>query len=301
MNKKKLISELGRLHFDLSTRSIRATPPLEKRPGKVKFVSLVCHKDLNRYLIAIKSVYSMIGEGEIVVLDDGTLTQSDIEILNHHLCSPDYYHAEDIDVGPCPSYICWKRIMLILELCQDNYVIQVDSDIVAGNSLDEVTNAVAADEAFILVNRKNPGVVKLRDMAAWVNEAGWQHKTVQVETEKCLGLHPEAGSKQYIRGSAAFVGWPKGCSNKAELEQFSTFVEANIGPLWRQWGSEQTSTNFLMGNVPKLRLLEYPRYVNNAPSLSVDQAALVHYYGTFRYREGRYRSAARKAISVLAA
>ena len=60
----RISANLGRKTFDLATRDIRSTPPIDRQPGDIRFVSLVCHRDLNRYLIAIKSVYRQIGRGD---------------------------------------------------------------------------------------------------------------------------------------------------------------------------------------------------------------------------------------------
>jgi hypothetical protein len=295
----RILAKAGEWRFDRTAVNIRNTPPLEIVPGKVTFVSLVCHKDLDRYLLAIKSVYKRVGAGSIAVLDDGTLTDADRNVLNYQLGNPRYFHKDDIDTGPCPSYICWRRIMLILDLCQEGYVVQVDSDIVARAPLEEALAAIEADEAFMIVNKTHPGHITLKEMSKWVKDKGWQGKTVQMEAERILCNYPQADEKRYLRGTAAFVGWPMNCATKEQLLDFSQFIESEIGPLWREWGSEQTSTNYLIANCPKLKLLEHPKYVNHFSNSTLEGAALVHFFGSHRYVGGRYLKYARSLLREL--
>ena len=54
----------------------------------MSFVSMVSHRDLVMYLVAIRSLYAQIGEGAITVIDDGSLTAADITILHRLLSDP---------------------------------------------------------------------------------------------------------------------------------------------------------------------------------------------------------------------
>jgi len=293
-------TNLQRKWFDVSTNSIRATAPIDKKPGDIRFVSLVCHRDLNRYLIAIKSVYQQIGAGDVVILDDGSLTEQDRSILNHHLVKPTYYALDDVPTGDCPSYICWSRLLLIAELCQDHYILQVDSDIVAQKPLPEALQAIEEQSAFILVNRQHPGRIALKDMGNWLDAQGWNNpNSLQLNAERAFARLPMADTDFYVRGSAAFVGFPKGCISKERIENFSRHIEKEVGPQWRQWGSEQTTTNYVIGNAQELRFLEYPAYVNQTPKIEVEQASLVHFFGTYRYYKNRYLRSAKAAINSL--
>ncbi len=297
----KIATKLRQKLFDLGTRDIRDTPPLDKKPGDVRFVSLVCHRDLNRYLIAIKSVYQKIGRGDVVILDDGSLTSEDRKILDHHLRNPEFYGLDDVPTGECPSYICWKRLLLIARLCQDSYIVQVDSDIVAQDDLEDALRAIEKKEAFILVNRQHPGRILMEKMGAWLDDRGWNNdRSLQMNAERAFARTVMGSTDHYVRGSAAFVGFPQGCTSFDQIEAFSRAVEEQIGDQWRQWGSEQTTTNYVIGNAPSLHFLEFPDYVNQTPKIEVDEASLVHFFGTYRYHRNRYLHSARAAIARLA-
>lgn len=290
-------------NFRRNAKTILATPPLKTTREGPKFVSLVCHKDLLPYLVAIKSVYQKVGQGSIVVLNDGTLTTDDKAVLKHHLNDPEFRHVDEIDKGPCPTYICWARLLLIADLVEQDYVIQVDSDIVAQSALPEVHECLADDSGFIIVNPKNPGRASFTQMSAWLEAKGWDKTldTVQIRAERGLKTLLDADNRFYVRGSAAFVGFPKHSISREKIYRFSTDVEPLAGELWHKWGSEQTTTNHVVGDMDRLRLLEYPDFVNNAPHVEVQDAKLVHFFGSYRYLKGRYVHSARQAISDLKA
>ena len=87
---------------------------------------MVSHRDLLMYLVAIRSLYAQIGEGTITIIDDGSLTVRDIELLRSSLGEPKVIGLSQVDVGPCPSGGFWERLLHILDLSTDRYVIQVE-------------------------------------------------------------------------------------------------------------------------------------------------------------------------------
>jgi hypothetical protein len=245
-------------------------------------------------------VYQKIGMGDVVVLDDGSLTEDDRRVLDFHLGNPTFYSLDDVPTGSCPSYICWSRLLLIAQLCKDSYIVQVDSDIVAQQELIDAKEAIEAKEAFILVNRQHPGKIRLGGIGDWLDQNGWMNdQSLQMNAERAFRNLSMAQTEYYVRGSAAFVGFPQGCTSHEKIEAFSREVEEHVGSQWRQWGSEQTTTNYVIGNAPKLHFLEYPDYVNQTPKMEVEKAKLVHFFGTYRYYQNRYLRSARAAIHSL--
>lgn len=283
-------------NFRRNTRDVLSTAPIKTTPDGPRFVSLVCNRDVLPYLVAIKSVYQRIQRGSIVVLNDGSLTAEDKAILNHHLDGPQFYHVDDIDKGPCPTYICWSRLLLIADLVKNDYVIQVDADIVAQAELPEIKQCLDDDTGFIITNRIHPGRATFKEATAWLEQQGWEADTVQIRAERGLATLPDADNRYYVRGSAAFVGFPKNSITRQQIYRFSEEVEPIAGDLWRKWGSEQTTTNHVVGQMDRLQLLEYPSYVNHTPQIQVDEAKVVHFFGTHRYKKGRYVKSARRAI-----
>ena len=89
---------------------------------------MVSHRDLIMYFVAIRSLYAQIGEGAIAIIDDGSLTAADTEILHRLLGGPQIIRADQIDTGACPRGGTWERLLHILDLSSSRYVIQLDSD-----------------------------------------------------------------------------------------------------------------------------------------------------------------------------
>ena len=71
--------------FDYGTKGIFRTPPLETSGhSDLTIVTMLRHEDVTMYLIAIKSLYSRIQHGAVIVVDDGTLTEFDQERVAVH-------------------------------------------------------------------------------------------------------------------------------------------------------------------------------------------------------------------------
>ena len=60
--------------YDRACQGILNTPPLDIQEAPLRFLSMMCHRDVIPYLVAIKSLYQVVGEGRIIIVDDGTLT-----------------------------------------------------------------------------------------------------------------------------------------------------------------------------------------------------------------------------------
>ena len=75
------------------------------------------------YLIAIKSLYRDLAGGEIVILDDGTLTTSDTKLLRDHVDPLQIVHIDQVKTNKCPKGGCWERLLLISDYVKDYYVI----------------------------------------------------------------------------------------------------------------------------------------------------------------------------------
>ena len=206
---------------------------------------------------------------------------------------------------------CWERLLAVLDLTADNYVVQLDSDTVTIGGVPEVVEAIAANRSFTLLGdalAEERGVLSLSDfMAAYhpggsgVELAGSTH--VQSSIEGHLDRYPETARHRYVRGCAGFAGFARGGRpSRASAEVFSRRAEGIVGRhKWRRWGSEQVASNFLIANSEDPVLLPYSRYSNHwneAPGLD---SRFVHFVGTHRYSNSEYRRHTERAITVLCA
>ena len=110
-----------------AVRHILDTPPIVPMDDGVILFSMIGTAVLLPYLVAVKSLHAQLQRGRVMLLDDGTLTDADKAVLAHHVGNPQILTFADIDTAPCPKGNCWERLLAILDLRREHYVIQLDS------------------------------------------------------------------------------------------------------------------------------------------------------------------------------
>lgn len=278
---------------------IEALAPLAPRPAPLFLVSQLCHRDVRMYLVAITSIYRRIGEGHIVILDDGSLTPADRQMLAHHLNRPRILPIAEVGVGRCPRGGTWERLSTIAELCRDGYVIQVDADLLALSQLDEVVAAYRRNSAFTLAGGRDSRLWSAAEASAQVADHTSRH--VQIAAERLLAVLPATAHRRYVRGCSGFAGFPAGSPTHRLVTEISEAMEERLGAKWREWGSEQVASNYVIANCPDAILLPWPRYMSYNPAVAHDDCALIHFYGSCRYAGGLYTALSAGVIERIAA
>jgi hypothetical protein len=293
----KLRSDLRRHWHNRAIAGILDTPPVRPTGDPLVFASMACHRDLLMYLVAVKSIHQRIGSGRVAVIDDGTLTPADRDILQYHLGDPTIVHMNDVPVRRTPRGGTWERLLTCLDLSRESYVVQVDADLVATADLPEVADAIAANEPFTITSRMGPEVVSFRAAADFAASVEGDH--IQLLAERAFGNHPGADRLRYIRGCSGFTGFPRGGLGRDFVEDFSTTMADRLGQRWSEWGTEQVASNVVFANGRNPRPLPLARYKNYFPPMDLDGAALVHFLGTHRFAGGHYRRLSTHAIDAL--
>ncbi len=289
-----------------AARAIASTPPILPSHDGVIIFSMIGTATLLPYLVAVKSFRHHLGMGRIVILDDGSLTEDDERTLAHHCGSPRILRIADVDTGLCPQGGTWERLLTVLDLRAEDYVIQLDSDTVTLGDVAEVRAAIAANDSFLFLggpDAEERGIEPLPDYVAHrypngpVDEPA--HMQILVES-RLVGL-PDADRRLYVRGCAGFAGFARGGpSGRAEATRFSTAATRLVGDtIWWRWGSEQVTSNVLLANEPGARLLPYHRYCNYWLQRVTGDERLVHFVGTHRYSDATYRRMTVRAIEQL--
>jgi hypothetical protein len=291
-------------------RGVLRTPPIQACDDGVVLFSMIGTAVLLPYLVAVKSLRHHLGRGRVMVLDDGTLTAADRAVLAHHLDDPRILSIAEVTTGDCPQGGTWERLLTILDLRADSYVIQVDSDTVTLRDPVEVRAAIDAGRDFTL---RGEAAAELRAVTAIARDrvgidprgAGLH---VQDAAEAAIGsvAIPGYAGLRYVRGCSGFAGFAPGGPGRALAAGFSQVMDAAIGRAsWTRWGSEQVTSNFVVANGCDPLLLPYDRYLNfwNAAlfarnALPAD-AAFVHFIGTYRFHGDAYLTATRRAIAAL--
>jgi hypothetical protein len=299
----RALRKLRELHFNRTVRAVLAAPPVRASDDGVVIFSMIGTRVLLPYLVAAKSLHARLGRGRFAILDDGTLTDADKRLLDLHLGQPELHSIAAVDVGECPRGGCWERLLTLLELRRNNYVIQLDSDTVTLGPVEEIAQAIDQRRNFTLRGEASSAWLPVASFGAdYAAVAASAHVQMKIETLMPRVAVAAGGLSHYMRGCAGFAGFAPGGAGRELADRFSRAASAELGAeVWAQWGSEQVMSNLYVANEGEPLLLPYGRYLNfwNEPITS--EAAFVHFVGTFRYHGGAYAAAARRAVMQLGA
>lgn len=285
-------------------RTVLETPPARSRDEGLIVFSMIGTRVLLPYLVAAKSLHQRLGgRGRFAVLDDGSLTAEDRATLDRHLDRPEVRHIAEVDTGPCPRGGTWERLLTLLDLRREAYVIQLDSDTVTIGDAPEVGDCIAAGRSFTLAGGNDAELVSLAE-AARRARAMAPSAHVQAAIEQALDQVSIPGREglRYVRGCSGFAGFAPSSDGRAMAEQFSAEAERLLGAArWAEWGSEQVTSNFVVANEPEALVLPHDRYFNFWNAGVPADARFVHFVGTYRHHGGAYARATAQAIAELAA
>jgi hypothetical protein len=265
---------IHRKWFNYWCKDILSTPPLETQKSGLLILSMVSHLDLMLYLVAIKTLYKFLKAGEIAVLNDGTLTKKDINLLKKHIKPIKIININDIHTGKCPKGACWERLLLISDYAKDHYIVQTDSDSLVLAAIPEVIC-----EKIQTLNNNYIEIIAAKNMCKL----------------------PEYEQLRYSRCSACFSGFAKNSFSREKVENFSTKMELIIGQRWHEWGTEQVTSDVMICNSPTAEILPYHKYISYYanPEINYSESAYLHFTGTHRFKNGLYIKTAQKQIKAL--
>jgi len=279
-------------------RDVLDTPPLRPRDDGVVILSMIGTRVLLPYLLAVKSFAAALGRGRVLVLDDGTLSGADRALLDRHLGGPEVIAIGAVDTGPAPRGGTWERLLTVLDRRAADYVIQLDSDTLTLGPVPEVRAAVAAGRSFTI---RGEAAAALRPATAYAADvAAGAHIQAAVEGAMDRLAAVALRDPLYVRGCSGFAGFARGGDGRTVAEAFSRASEALLGrDRWREWGTEQVTSNLLIANEPDPLLLPYDRYLNFWDEGLPADPALVHFVGTCRFNGRTYLDATRAVIAAL--
>jgi hypothetical protein len=291
-----------------AARAVLATPPIVPTADRVVIFSMIGTRVLLPYLVAVKSLHARLRIGRIAILDDGSLTQADKAVLAHHLGDPEIRSIRDVDTGRCPQGGTWERLLTLLDLRADDFVIQLDSDTVTVGDVPEVLAAIEGNHSFTLLGDPETdgvGALPLPEFVAHRYPQGAPAGRLHIQTaiETSFAAYPDAAAYRYVRGCSGFTGFARGGpSGRPEAEAFSLAGEDLVGKQrWTEWGTEQVASSFLLANEPGMRPLPYRRYLNYWNEAPNPDARFLHFVGTHRYSTDEYRRRSTEQVRLLRA
>lgn len=294
-----------KMWHDKAAAAVLTTPPIQAKNDGVILFSMIGTRVLHPYLVAIKSLHHQLKRGRIVLLDDGSLTELDRKILKDHLDDPQIIGIESVDTGDCPVGGTWERLLTILDLQHDNYVVQLDSDTICTGAVPHIQQAIDKNRSFTIRGGADSELISLSEASENAKSSKYfsaANTHIQVAIEAAMEHMSISGGEdlRYVRGCSGFTGFAISKNGRALAEVFSAEAVRLLGmDRWSEWGSEQVTSNFVIANEPDPLLLPYDNYCNfwNEP-LSNDMR-FVHFIGTFRYHQGLYTRTTRDVIAML--
>lgn len=279
----RLRRRLNYWKFDHLVRDIHSTPPLRITDSNLRILSMVAERDVAMYMIAAKSLYRRIGHGRFVAIIDRDLPHSPRETLRRHLGGAvEFVILEDIPVGRCQRGGTWERLLSCIDWSQNHYVIQMDADALALQDIPQVNAAIGANRAFTIAN--GVPLQTLAEAAAWMDAHRLTGDHITDVAQRAFIHHPQAQTLMYVRGSSGFAGFAQGGVTRALADDFHVTMEGILGAKrWREWGTEQVASNFVVANSPDPVVLPHPEYSTPPRGTDMSQVRLAHFIGSGRF------------------
>ena len=287
----------NRLYFGLAVKGITQTPPLSLGEIDLVALSMVQHKDVLPYLLAIKSFSRYLKPARVIVVADPTLTVDDRALMTQHIIGIEFREQAEFRKAGIPQGGCWERLCAVAEYVRDSYVIQLDSDTVTTGPMPEVAKAVEDQVAFTLGTENDQSVQTCEEISDWARGRLSNQDHVQLVAESRLDGIDGADDYRYIRGCAGFAGYPRGSFDFATMALFSERMARILPDRWQEWGTEQFTSNVIVASMPAARILPHPKYC--APHRRVAESAFFHFIGYVRYASPLYAQLARRISSEL--
>lgn len=283
--------------FRRQINDVLDTPPMPVRPGGLSIVSMVSNHDVQMYVLSMKSFYSRLGKGQLVVIIDRDMPAASRAQLSSHFPGIEFQVLEDIPVGKCQRGGTWERLYYLLGRTRNEYVIQLDCDTLAfGPDVQEILDCIATNRAFTLSGGERE-VVSLREAARRARTIS--HPYVGIAAESLFDQYPGADGLRYVRGSSGFAGFAKGAFDATQIEEFHVQMERLLPDRWTEWGTEQCASNFAVANSPNALVLPSPKYANFDHHHDPRASTFLHFIGAYRYDDDLFANLGSKVIREL--
>lgn len=288
---------LNRRRFDRALEHIVRSSPIAVGKDAFTMLSMVHHRDVESYLLAVKSFCRFFNPRRIVMVCDPSITDQDRSQIANHIRGINFVRAEDYRIDGMPKGGCWERLIAISEYVQSDYVIQLDADTVALSDMPEVRNAVDDGASFVLATEDDQDFVSCSEASAWAKPRAKPGGHIQILGEASMDRLPNFETSRYVRGCAGFSGFARNCFNRDQLKSFSDAMSEILGDKWSAWGTEQLTSNFIVSNSPRAIVLPHPKYCH--PGREQPGTVFLHFIGFVRFNSDRYARAARDTCSAL--
>ncbi len=298
----RIKEKLRRFRFMMETKGILDTPPLAiQAKSDLALLTQLQHKDVRLALIAFKSFAIRVPVGAVYILNDGSLTPDDINLLRRHIPSVIFLGLEEHQSQQCPQGGCWERLLSISRLVDKHYVVQLDSDTVTLDDTPEVEECIRSNRSFVIGTWDNQEIETMpyrhSEAVAFMKKRTTEPH-IQLAAESSFNKLKRFVELKYVRGCAGFTGFAKGSFDRTFVEEVSNQMSEALGDRWREWGSEQVMSNIVVSNTDNCLVLPHPKY-SDCKKMRLPETVFVHFIGGCRFNHGHYAKLGRKVIANL--
>lgn len=294
---QRLQRDYCRKQYHRVARQVIATPPVVQGKESFTLLSMVHTRDVLSYLIAVKSFVTHANPQRLVIVCDPSITDADRSLLARQIPHLEFRHADEFVHPDIPRGGCWERLFAISTISPESYVVQLDADTVTTAEIPEVLNAIQAGKGFVLGEVANQTLLTFEESARNAQAKLGPNPHIQTLSEAALIDLGLPSHKLYVRGCAGFTGFPCDSNMQAALLDFSRRMSHKLGaPLWRSWGTEQVTSNYLVANAANTTVLPFPKY--GTPDVLCEESAFLHFIGSMRFIDRTYEKISLAAINA---
>jgi lipopolysaccharide biosynthesis glycosyltransferase len=295
-------------------RHIRRTPPIETNPRASTSVhSIVAHRFVYAYLVAVKSLLYHFSDVTVFVHDDGSLNARDRELIRAHMPEAIIIDRAEItrrfDHEICDpflsqvrsSYTSYLKLFDPTFLRHGQRIILLDTDTLFLRAPTAVINWArnGGEPWYHLAPRGNMKATSREKSATSQQEP---HIQTLIMNDLVV-LNDELGRDYRLEQGfcAGFVGYSVDLVDFKELRELLTCLYAKFGDRIFRWGAEQAIHGLLLcGKGAKaLPIQDYFVYTQNNAG-NVANATFVHFVGENRFFRFRYPRLAARLMRNLA-
>ncbi|MDK6078673.1 hypothetical protein [Massilia varians] len=294
---QRVTRDYFRSRYNKVVRQVLDTAPLKQGTHPFMLLSMVQQRDVQSYLVAVKSFAHFLNPERIVVVCDPSINAADRAILQQHVPHIELRDADEFTHPDVPRGGTWERLFAIATFSPENYVVQLDADTLTVRPIPEVLEAVRAGHGFVLGEMPETPVRSLAETRAHALpkvRPGAHIQSISEAEMANVGLPADA---RYIRGCSGFTGFPRSAEMRDQMIDFSRRMGGKLGDDWKRWGTEQVTSNYLIANSAGMRALPFPKY--GTPDCATTETAFFHFIGSMRFINGKYQATSRHAIELI--
>ena len=282
-------------------REILKTPPLKCNPrASTSYICLVCHRDINIFLLAVKSFLRFYNNIRVIILDGG-LINSDHIAIKKHINGALIYKRTFLDKlvnkkvkSKLLKYLRKKDISQ-LKLIDANLLVKgkkiiVDSDILFLKKPTEVINWIKNEKKKAFHHYRRPSEI-LEEPNDWLQLAGGDTSKVYIKYYFLKNLK-EINRKlntsiKYFDYCSGLIGYNRDFS-MMEIEKVEKVLLSVVPKIYKHlWGIEQATHEFLLNeSSKKLNYKKYFAVCDFGPTKNeIKSARFIHFIGKLKHKE----------------